>query len=87
MIKRLLSKIDKGEPFRRSDFRLLDWKMRQYVRGNFVAFGIRQGLMANITLLSPLLNTIIHYKYRAMYLVLDSDPLINAAIIRQLEDE
>lgn len=44
--------------------KLIDWPMRQYIRGNFQAFGLWQGLKVNITLMSPLLNLLIHWKYR-----------------------
>lgn len=50
-------------------FRLIDWDKRQYIRGNFIAFGVWQGLIANITLMSPLLNTLINWKHRNKTLV------------------
>lgn len=44
--------------------KILDWKMRYFVRGNFHAFGLWHGLTANLTLMSPLLNVLINWKHR-----------------------
>ena len=57
-------------------FRPIDLKQREYIRGNFKAFGFCRGLMANVTLMFPFLNTIINWKYRKMQLELeDGTPL------------
>lgn len=64
MFRNLLSKIDGGRPFKRHEFNLLDWPMRFYVRGNFSAFGLWAGLRANITLMCPLLNTLLNLNRR-----------------------
>jgi hypothetical protein len=41
-------------------FRPLDWKQRSYAPGTFRIFGIR----AAVTLMSPMLNTILNWRYR-----------------------
>ena len=38
----------------------IDWEGRYFIKGNYQTFGLR----SVITLMSPLLNTIIHWKYR-----------------------
>ena len=94
MFNKLLSYIDKGEPFRRDEFRLIDWKQREYIRGNFVAFGFWSGLKSNITLLSPLMNLILNFKYRHMHLTFadpetgkELDPLTINAIVCRIKEK
>lgn len=45
-------------------FRPIDWEQRSYIRGNFKMFGLWSGLRANLTLMSPFLNTILNWKHR-----------------------
>ncbi len=45
-------------------FRFCDWEQREWVRGNFKAFGFWRGLTANICLLFPFVNTLVHWRYR-----------------------
>jgi hypothetical protein len=91
MLRRLLSKIDRGQPFLWREFWLLDWKMRQYIRGNFVAFGFWSGLSANISLMCPLYNTLRYYGIRHLSLKMvdydgnDLNPLYLHAIYKDLE--
>ena len=54
-------------------FRPIDWKQRHFVRGNFATFGFWSGLMANVTLVFPFLNTLINWKYRKMRLVIEDE--------------
>lgn len=42
---------------------VFDYKMTQYVRGNFVAFGFWSGLRANVTLLFPVMNWLLNRKH------------------------
>ena len=42
----------------------LDWQQRHYIRGNIRTFGFWGSIKANITLMSPLLNMILNWKYR-----------------------
>lgn len=86
MFGKLLSKLDKGQPFVWREFWLIDWNKRQYIRGNFVAFGLWSGFWSNLSLMCPLYNTIRYYGIRHMTLAFDDNLLVNAAIIRSLED-
>jgi hypothetical protein len=45
-------------------FRPIDWPQRHFIKGNFKMFGLKIGLRANITLMFPWANTILHWKYR-----------------------
>jgi hypothetical protein len=61
-----------GEPTKRPviatllHFRLIDFGQWQFVRGTYSAFGLRSVL----TLVSPICNTLIHWKHRKSRLVL-----------------
>lgn len=45
-----------------------------YVVGNCKTFGFWSGMRSNLTLLSPVMNTIIHWKYRKMKLEIGEEP-------------
>lgn len=47
-------------------FRLIDFAQFSFVRGTFRTFGLREAL----TLICPLANTLIHWKYRKARLVI-----------------
>ncbi len=81
---------------------LIDRKMLKeaiqqgYLKGNISAFGLWHGFIGTITLVSPLLNRIIHWKHRNKYIELKfedgsgitqaHEKLMIAAIERNLED-
>ena len=46
------------------------WELNQlkYMRGNIKAFGLVDGFMATIYLMSPIINTLRHWKYRKHHL-------------------
>lgn len=50
-------------------FRPIDWEQRHWVKGTFKAFG----WSAALTLMFPFLNTILHWKYRKMRLVIEGE--------------
>jgi len=45
-------------------FRLVEWDQWQYWRGNIRTFGFWNGLRSSVTLSFPILNTLIHWRYR-----------------------
>lgn len=57
-------KIDRPFAATVEHFRPIDLGQWPYVIGNFRTFGLWSGLHANVTLLSPVINTILHWKHR-----------------------
>lgn len=57
------------EPWNGRRWYLIDFSMLRYVRATYQTFGFRSAL----TLASPLMNTIIHWKHRNSRLVLPGD--------------
>ena len=45
-------------------FRPIDWEQRHYVLGNFRTFGFWSGLRSNVTLLFPVMNTLLNWRVR-----------------------
>jgi len=54
-------------------FRLVEFGQWKFWRGNFKTFGFWNGLRSNLTLSFPILNTLIHWKYRKHYLVFPTE--------------
>lgn len=53
-----------GRWFFWDELKPLDWDKREFIRGNIVAFGWWDGIGGSATLMSPLLNFIVHFKHR-----------------------
>jgi hypothetical protein len=45
-------------------FRPFEWHGKSYITGNVRMFGFWGGMRANLTLYFPVINTLIHWKYR-----------------------
>jgi hypothetical protein len=51
-------------------FRLVEWNMWQYWRGNIRTFGLWSGMRGNLTLSFPIINTLWNWKHRKARLVI-----------------
>lgn len=79
--------------FHKDELYPLDWSQRHFIRGNINAFGLRHGLWVSVTLMSPLLNTLVYWRYRSYGLTFrnpetgqEVSPLEAHAIVRRLSE-